>query len=500
MVKLHLGCGSKYLPGYVHVDVTKHEHVDVCCSILDLEAHFAAGSVDEVYACHVLEHLSRHDVDRFFKVCGRVMKLGGLLRLAVPDVQQVMNLYQNGTPLYPKLYGLLWGGQRDSYDYHTCGFDFDTLRTFAGRHGFGDMQRYQWQDFLPEGYDDFSRCYIPHMDFENGTLMSLNVTCAKKPPMLIYCTGGLANAVNSLIAGVHYARSHGLELHVHWVEGYIALDVKLKDIFEIKDASISFISEGEFLEMLRGANDALILTHNHSLAHIQGVKGKLVHTSHIPGLPSDFGDHDLVFFHIDALPHYVQSDPMPYFDAFFSAFAFRRELEDAAREFLEAQAAQIGRPITCGVHVRGTDMLALTGRTHDGVYEAMRSLAERNSDALPILVCTDDAKVRKRLEEGMGGSFVFYDHDQYVERRDDNLAWCHDEGTDHIHCGAFEHGGKQYKHYSWTNVYRPTSQVLAGVIDLILLASMQRLHAYETSSGSTFFRFAQLLQLHRTQK
>ena len=41
------------------------------------------------------------------------------------------------------------------------------------------MQRYDWRDFLPDGFDDYSRCYLPHMDFEHGQLMVLNVTAEK---------------------------------------------------------------------------------------------------------------------------------------------------------------------------------------------------------------------------------------------------------------------------------------------------------------------------------
>lgn len=476
----------------------QHDHVDIRCNILDLEKHFERGSVDEIYACHVLEHVSRHSIDAFFKVCSRVMRIGGVLRIAVPDMEQIFKLYNDGTPLFPKLYGLIWGGQRDEYDYHTCGFDLATLGKFAARSGFGDCQRYRWQDFLPDAYDDYSRCFIPHMDFENGALVSLNVTCVKKPPMLIYCTGGFANAVNSLIAGVRYARSQGMELYVHWVEGYIALDVKLQDIFDVRDATINFLNEREFIEMLRGAENALLVTHNRQLAHIQGVKGTLVHTAEISGLPTDLSGRDLVFFHIDALPPYVVSDAKQYYASFFEAFAFKSELQRAASDFLEAIHATLGKKVTCGVHIRGTDILAFSGRTHDHVCVFMKNLAERHANQLPMLVCTDDAEVRRRLESMGNGMFVFYDHKHYVERRDGSIPWSHDEGTDHINCRTFEHQGKQYKHYSWTNVYRPTGQVLAGVIDIMLLSSMEHLYAYETSSNSTYFKFAHLLQTYKS--
>ena len=34
---------------------------------------------------------------------------------------------------------------------------------------------WDWRKELPEGYDDYSRAYFPHMDFDNGICISLNV-------------------------------------------------------------------------------------------------------------------------------------------------------------------------------------------------------------------------------------------------------------------------------------------------------------------------------------
>lgn len=59
-------------------------------------------------------------------------------------------------------------------------FDFDLLKELLERIGFSNIQRYDWKTFLPENYDDFSRAYLPHMQFETGRLMSLNVVCEKK--------------------------------------------------------------------------------------------------------------------------------------------------------------------------------------------------------------------------------------------------------------------------------------------------------------------------------
>jgi hypothetical protein len=75
--------------------------------------------------------------------------------------------------------GLLYGGQRDQYDFHKITFDFASLKAALELAGFKDVKRYNFNEFLPEGFDDWSRSYLPHMDFEHGRLMSLNVTAVK---------------------------------------------------------------------------------------------------------------------------------------------------------------------------------------------------------------------------------------------------------------------------------------------------------------------------------
>ena len=76
--------------------------------------------------------------------------------------------------------GLLYGGQDYEYNFHKYLFTFDSLKKLLEDNNFYNVKSYDWKDFLPKGYDDFSRAYLPHMDFENGRLMSLNVTANKR--------------------------------------------------------------------------------------------------------------------------------------------------------------------------------------------------------------------------------------------------------------------------------------------------------------------------------
>lgn len=174
--RLHLGCGSRYLPGYIHVDITAHPHVDVVTDVTQsMDSYFQPGSIDEIYACHILEHIGRRSVEETLKSWLRLLRPGGVLRLAVPDFQAIVAEYvSNPLCLHDTLLGLIYGGQRNQWDYHTMGFDFPNLSRLLERIGFVSIQRYDWSTFLPDGYDDYSRCYLPHFD-PTGRLMSLNI-------------------------------------------------------------------------------------------------------------------------------------------------------------------------------------------------------------------------------------------------------------------------------------------------------------------------------------
>lgn len=178
ILKLHIGCGKRMLPGYTHVDISEHEHVDVRCDIRKLDTYFKADA-DEIYACHVLEHFGRNEVVAVLTAWANALKPGGVIRIAVPDLEAAFEHYRENKNLL-LITGLLYGGQRDEYDHHHIGFSFDTLVAALEQAGFEDVKKYDWNTFLPEGFDDYSRSYLPHLQFETGKLMSLNVVAMKK--------------------------------------------------------------------------------------------------------------------------------------------------------------------------------------------------------------------------------------------------------------------------------------------------------------------------------
>lgn len=162
-MKLHIGCGEKNLPGYKHFDIRKlDDHIDYVGNADDL-SQFEDNSIDEIYACHLLEHFGRNEVDMVLKEWHRVIKPDGILRIAVPDFEAITDEYKQNHDL-AKLLGLLYGGQNYEYNFHYCTFDFKNLKSRLEKVGFEDVQRYDWREFLPDGYDDFSRAYLVSAD------------------------------------------------------------------------------------------------------------------------------------------------------------------------------------------------------------------------------------------------------------------------------------------------------------------------------------------------
>ena len=100
------------------------------------------------------------------------------MRIAVPDFEAIVEEYLSSRDL-ERVMGLLYGGQNYEYNFHYQTYDFKRLSDLLRRAGFLQVERYDWRDFLPPGYDDYSRSYLPHMDFEHGRLMSLNVVATK---------------------------------------------------------------------------------------------------------------------------------------------------------------------------------------------------------------------------------------------------------------------------------------------------------------------------------
>jgi len=176
-IKLHLGCGIRYIPDFIHIDIRKFPHIDYVTSVDKLDM-FKDNSVDLIYACHLLEHFRRNQIENVLKEWYRVLKPGGILRLAVPDFEKLVEVYFKYKDL-KLILGPLVGRQDYPESTHYVVFDFSTITEILKKVGFKNIHRYDWRKTIHKDYDDYSQAYIPHMDKEHGILISLNIEAKK---------------------------------------------------------------------------------------------------------------------------------------------------------------------------------------------------------------------------------------------------------------------------------------------------------------------------------
>lgn len=150
-----------------------YPHIDYRHDVSDLSM-FGDNSIELIYACHVLEHFKRYEIEKVLKEWHRVLAPEGILRLAVPDFEAVVLVYEKYKDI-ELVMGLLYGGQQYEYNFHHVLFDFKYLEKLLKKIGFKNIHRYDWRNTVHRDYDDYSQAYIPHMDKENGILVSLNV-------------------------------------------------------------------------------------------------------------------------------------------------------------------------------------------------------------------------------------------------------------------------------------------------------------------------------------
>jgi predicted SAM-dependent methyltransferase len=88
----NLGCGNRFHPDWINIDIAPSDP-RVRAHDLSAGVPLESASCDVVYHSHVLEHLRGGDAVYFMRECLRVLKPGGVLRVATPDLERIARLY-----------------------------------------------------------------------------------------------------------------------------------------------------------------------------------------------------------------------------------------------------------------------------------------------------------------------------------------------------------------------------------------------------------------------
>jgi SAM-dependent methyltransferase len=122
---INVGCGAVYHPAWVNFDSAP--------SAPDVQRLDARGglpcpdaSVDAVYHSHLLEHLDATGAQAFLRECHRVLRVGGILRVAVPDLEGIAQAYLR------ELAAVDAGGDRTLYEWCRLELTDQAARTRSG--------------------------------------------------------------------------------------------------------------------------------------------------------------------------------------------------------------------------------------------------------------------------------------------------------------------------------------------------------------------------------
>jgi predicted SAM-dependent methyltransferase len=90
---LNVGCGGKYHKQWVNVDMVS-KTTDIIAYNLLKGIPFSDNYFEVVYHSQVLEHFPKEKAIHFIKECYRVLKPGGIIRVVVPDLENIVNEYK----------------------------------------------------------------------------------------------------------------------------------------------------------------------------------------------------------------------------------------------------------------------------------------------------------------------------------------------------------------------------------------------------------------------
>jgi len=95
-VRLHLGCGGDYWPGYINIDVSPSSSADLKMDYLGIDTLFAPGTVREIVMIHSLNYLTLWQARDFFRITHRLLEDQGVLLLETVNLEKAIRQIERG--------------------------------------------------------------------------------------------------------------------------------------------------------------------------------------------------------------------------------------------------------------------------------------------------------------------------------------------------------------------------------------------------------------------
>lgn len=136
---LNLGCGYRFDSQWTNVDFVSTGKNVIAYNLIK-GIPFEDNTFDLVYHSHVVEHFPKSLAEFFIRECYRVLKPKGVLRVVVPDLEQIVRLY---------LTALEKAGSSNQWDSNYEWISLELLDQLVRDSPGGDMATYLTQDEIP---------------------------------------------------------------------------------------------------------------------------------------------------------------------------------------------------------------------------------------------------------------------------------------------------------------------------------------------------------------
>ena len=148
MLKVNLGCGIYYKPGYVNIDKYEPLVADRQADLFFLP--YDDNSVDEIEASHIIEHFDIVHIPYLLAEWWRVLKPRGILCIETPNLlKSALNIIRKPYNRKIQTIRFLFGVDLPG-NFHKSGFTFNLLKQILEFSGFSMIKREKSVNFRSE--------------------------------------------------------------------------------------------------------------------------------------------------------------------------------------------------------------------------------------------------------------------------------------------------------------------------------------------------------------
>ncbi len=159
---LNIGAGESGKEGWINLDAFSRNNVD-CLYDARKRLPFPSGSAKGIFSEHFFEHLDyTEEAPHFLRECYRVLQVGGVLRIIVPDAEKYLMAYAHegwrefkdlrlDDQLRDRYFGWTYNTRMELVNYlfrqgqeHKFAYDFETIELLLKRNGFQDVRKQEY--------------------------------------------------------------------------------------------------------------------------------------------------------------------------------------------------------------------------------------------------------------------------------------------------------------------------------------------------------------------